>query len=276
MQKSFNVGELRRVIRESSNEFKPVLGKDVESDNKRNNEKSYKEAEKLTKDFYGSFKDQNKSKKLPEKDINRTTLDYTPRIEPSKEYKDRIKAQALGYTSKLEMENGIEKAADFEGNKRIFQQFKDSSDKVNSAKADLAHSGLQGRMHDKKEFERPTMYESQKPKAKRLTFKHTEFMNEAQVLVRIPEQYKKDGQIIHMCDCKDNVYIVECVRSKNTGRIETNIISHKNNRLVKENIDRIQELMDFKSDTSGKFNKLNVIKEHEEFNNILNLTRNQK
>lgn len=276
MQTSFNVGELRRVIKESSSEFKPVLGPGVESDNKKNNEKSYKEAEKRAKEFDGGLKAPEKKGKLPEKDINRTTLDYTLRTEPSKEYKERIEAQALGYTSKLEMENGIEKVGDFEGNKRIYQQFKDSSDKVNSAKTDLAHSGLQARMHDKKEFEKPTMYESQKPKAKRLTFKHTEFVNESQVLVRIPEQYKVDGQIIHMCDCKDNVYVVECVKSEHSGNIETNIISHTNKRLVSENLDRIKQLMDYKSDTNGKFNKLNVLKEQEEFNTILNLTRGKK
>ena len=45
---------------------------------------------------------------------------------------------------------------------------------------------------------------------KRLIFKKTTFVNESQMLSRIPEEYKVDGQKIYMKDCKGNEYIVEC------------------------------------------------------------------
>ena len=47
-----NMGDLRRLIKESSkNEFKPVLGSNVEKDNKSNNDKTYKETETKIKNF---------------------------------------------------------------------------------------------------------------------------------------------------------------------------------------------------------------------------------
>lgn len=275
-QKSFNVGELRRIVKESSKEFKPVLGANVESDNKKNNEKSYKDAEKRAKDYDGGLK-KDENKELPAKeDINRTMLGVEPRVALSKDQKERIKAQALGYSSELEMNNGIEKAADFEGNKKIYKQFTDSEKAIEDAQENLRSSGLQAREIKKKEpnaFKKNTVYESAKPKAKRLTFKHTQFINESQVLVRIPEQYKIDGQVIHMCDCKDNEYIVECVRSEKSGKIETNIISHSNKRVMNEQMNRIQELMNFTSDTDGKFNKQSSLNEDKVFNDILKITK---
>jgi cytochrome P450 len=94
---------------ESASEFKAKLGPNVEADNKKNNEKSYKDAEKAAKDFDGGLKNEKKGELPPKEDYNRTTIDYNPRTEVSKEQKDNWNAQAKGYTSKLEEENGIEK-----------------------------------------------------------------------------------------------------------------------------------------------------------------------
>ena len=92
-QIKINVGELRKLLRESSTEFKAKLGQNVEADNKRNNEKSYKEAEKRAKDYDGGLGEVKKDE-LPEKyDANRTTLDYNPRTEPDKEYKDKVELE---------------------------------------------------------------------------------------------------------------------------------------------------------------------------------------
>ena len=111
-----------------------------------------------------------------------------------------------------------------------------------------------------------------KPGAKRLRFKHTKFMNESQVLTRIPEQYKIDGQVIYMCDKADNEYIVECVRSEKSGLIETNIVSYGNKTAMNEQMNRIQELMGFKTNTNDRYNQIN---ENKEFGEILDATRNK-
>jgi hypothetical protein len=138
-------------------------------------------------------------------------------------------------------------------------------------RAELAHTGLQARMMDKDKFKKNTMLES-KPGAKRLRFKHTKFMNESQVLTRIPEQYKVDGQVIYMCDKADNEYIVECVRSERSGIIETNIVSYSNKTAMNEQMNRIQELMGFKTNTNDRYNQIN---ENKEFGKILDTTRNK-
>lgn len=269
--KVYNVGKLKSLIAESYNEFKPVVGDGVEKSNKTNNDKAYKDAEKRAKDYDGGLKVE-KRKDLPAKeDYNRGMLGLTPRVEPSKEYKEKIEAQAKGYTSKLEQDNGIEKNGDFDGAEKILKQVKDENEKINKERNDLAKSGLQARELDLKE--KPTMTENRV--AKRLTFKQTRFINEAQMLSRIPEMYKVDGQKIFMNDAHGNEYIVECVRSQKTGAIETNVVSFSNKNVVNEQLNRIQQLMNYNTKcTSGKNSR--TLNENKQFEDLLSLSRNKK
>ena len=119
-QRTFLVKDLKRMISESASEFKPVIGPNVTSDNKKNSEKAYKEAEKQAKDLDGGLKDPKKGKLADKEDANRTTLDYNPRTEPDKNFKEKVKAQAKGYTSTMEEKNKIEKAAEFDEDGKIF------------------------------------------------------------------------------------------------------------------------------------------------------------
>ena len=48
MEAHYKVGDLRKVVRESANEFKPVFGKNVPEDNKKINKDAYNEIEKET------------------------------------------------------------------------------------------------------------------------------------------------------------------------------------------------------------------------------------
>lgn len=242
-QRTFLVKDLKRMISESASEFKPVIGPHVTSDNKKNSEKAYKEAEKRAKDFDGGLKDPKNGKLAEKEDANRTTLDYNPRTEPDKNFKEKVKAQAKGYTSTMEEKNKIEKAAEFDEDGKIFKQLTKSSDDLNKQKEDLAHSGLVSKNLPKQE--KNTMYETTL-KPKRLVFKHTRFVNESYMLSRIPEEYKKDGQIIHMKDMNGNEYIVEC-QASSTGYIETNIKGYSNKELMNEQIRRISELMGYKA-----------------------------
>ena len=50
-QYTYKVEELKKIIRESQNEFKPKLGASVEADNKRNSDKFYKETTKNVKEI---------------------------------------------------------------------------------------------------------------------------------------------------------------------------------------------------------------------------------
>lgn len=271
-QISYSVGELRRIIKESASEFQPKLGANVMSDNKKNNDKSYKDAEKSAKDFDGGLKPQKKGELPDKEDINRTTLEYNPRTEPSKDYKEKVEAQLKGYTSKLEEENDIEKAAEFDDEGKIAKQLKKSSDEVNKEKNDLAKSGIQGSKLNNEE--KKTLYENMKPTAKRLNFKHSKFLNEAQMLTRIPEEYKRDGQVIYMKDAHDNEYVVECSLSEKTGLIETNVVSYNNERMMNEQVNRIQELFEYKTpNTYAPSSMKTRVDESKGFEDIMNLSR---
>ena len=105
-ERVYTLNELKTLISESASEFKAKLGDGVESDDKKNNKAAYSDAKKKVKDLNGV--------EVTEKiDDNKTTLDYTFDSDPGRAYKDRVKAQAEGYTSTLEKKNGIEKAGDF-------------------------------------------------------------------------------------------------------------------------------------------------------------------
>lgn len=271
----YKMGDLRRLIMESSGkDFSPVLGKNVEKDNKSNNEKTYKEIKKKVNKFDGGLGEEKKSELPPKEDYNRTTLDFNPRTEPDKAYKEKIEAQAKGYTSKLEQDNGIEKAAQFDKDGKILKQFKGSSDKINKEKSDLAHAGLTANKLPKAEPN--TLYENNVPKPKRLRFSRTHFLDEAQMLARIPEEYKVNGQKIYMVDAHDNEYIVECTQSKFSGAIETNIISHTNKTALNEQMKRINELFQYKSDTTSGRNsviKQDALNEEQQFKKLMDKVR---
>lgn len=270
---SYRVGDLKKLIRESSNEFKPVLGSNVTRDNKKNNDKSYKDSEKRAKDFDGGLKEPKKTELPKKEDANKTTLDYNPVNDPDKEYKERIKAQANGYTSKLEQDNKIDKIGEFDKNKDIEKQFSDSRDELDDKKTEIQRSGLTARNLPKSAFDKNHLNEGA-PKPKRLIFKHTRFLNENQVLVRIPEEYKVDGQRIYMKDGYDNEYIVECSKSK-TGYVETNIVNYNNQKVLNEQVNRIHELFDYKSSNNfGKASYSDRVNESANFIDIMNNVRN--
>lgn len=269
----FNVGELRQVIKESASEFKPKMGDGVERDNKRNNEKSYKESEKRAKNFDGGLQPQSKKPAVDRSmDKNANILDYNPKTEPSKEYKERVKAQAKGYTSTLEEKNGIEKDGEYDDDGRIYKAMKDNANKRNKAKEDLANAGLVARElpKDKKN----SMYEGKMPTPKRLKFKREKFMNEAQVLSFVPEQYKVDGQKIFMRDCQNNEFIVECRKIDANGRIETVVSGFKNEDKAAKQLERINELFAYKTKKEfGPMSNSAKVNEAKSFGDLMALSR---
>lgn len=160
MEKTFKVGDLKRFIAESSNEFKPVLGVNVEKDNKSINDKAYKDAKQRAKDYDGGLENVGgKRVKYEKNDANRTTLDYEPE-NVSDDYKKRVKAQVEGYNSELEKSNKIEKSGDFSDNENIYNGIKKSGQELHNGEKDMKKSGLQGREWPEKVFDREEMYES--------------------------------------------------------------------------------------------------------------------
>ena len=276
---SYNVGELRRVIKESSNEFKAKLGPNVERDNKENNRESYNKSKERAKDFDGGLEDPKKKEIPPRTDGNATMFDLNPVTEPSKEYQENQAARMKGYTSKMEEDNGIKKAsATFDSDGKLLKNYQDARDARNKEKEDIESSGLVGRViydKDKNKFKKNTLCK-ENMKAKRLIFKNTRFMNESQMFDRIPEEYKVDGQKIFMKDGYENEYLVECEKNE-MGVIETNIVSYNNKNIMNEQVDRIFDLFQYNDkEEKAERNYHTNINEDKEFKDLMDVVRNKE
>ena len=237
---TMTVGELKSLIQESSNEFKAKLGPGVKSGNETNNGKAYKDAEKRAKDYDGGLADEvtvAKYEKLG--DDNRTTLDYeVDNVDDN--YKKRIAAQAEGYTSVDEKENGIEKLGDYSDNKDIFDGIKKSADDWKEKMVNARASGLAARTYDKeKTFKHDNLYEGKNVKT--AYFKKTTFLTEGHMMSRIPDEFKVEENVFRMKDKTGNEYILEWKNGKGV------ILSHSNKQGMNESVSRMKELMGYKS-----------------------------
>jgi hypothetical protein len=161
MNKTYKVSDLKRLISESSNEFKAVIGTGVEKENKSNNGKAYSDAKKRAKDFDGGLNKEvgEEKAKYEKQDANRTTLDYTPE-NATDEYRKRVHAQVKGYSSEQEMNNGLAKTGDFDDNEKIYQGIKKSGKEIHDDEKSMKQSGLQAREWPDKVFKKEEMYES--------------------------------------------------------------------------------------------------------------------
>ena len=261
-KKVYTLSEFCRVLKESQ-EFKARKGKNVESEDKKNNEKAVNDILKQGKAFDGGLS--NKKKKENPRDItdyNKTTLDNDFAYEPSKEYKDRVKAQVHGFpsvanekNSKIKEEND---SLDFEGNEDFYEQNAEKRKEVADARQTDKHAGLKSHNLPKETFKDNTLYTNESKKMKRLNFSKTVFLNESEMMKKIPDDMKIDGNKFYMKDAVGNEYLVECVKDKAIqDLIHTKVIDYKNKEKINETFKRMKELYGYKSSTgiqnSGKF-----------------------
>ena len=297
MELTCKVSDLKRIISESSNEFKAVLGPNVEKENNSNNDKAYKDAKKRTKDFDGGLnKEVGEEKAKYEKDdFNRTTLDYTPE-NVSDSYKKRVHAQVKGYSSEQEMNNGIDKAGDFSDNDNIYKAIKKSGEKYQDNEKKFKKSGLQAREWPDEAFEKEKMYESfdgynmrkmidmisnkeknyssvnenqNNNKVKTVYFKKTTFLTEEHMLSRIPDEFKKEGERFKMKDKTENEYLIEWKNNK--GRI----VEHCNKSGFNESLNRMKTLFEYRSSDTKTDRALRENESDTAFNTTLNNARNK-
>lgn len=254
--KKYTLSEFCRILKESQ-EFKAKKGKNVDREDKKNNDKSVNDILKQTKEYDGGF--HNKTKREDPRnadDFNKTTIENDYTIEPNEEYKARVKAQVHGFNSeeneknsKIEKEN---KGVDFEGNKKFFKEREEVAKKRSNRKEALKKSGLQSKelAKDKEfdeEFKDKTIFNENK-KMKRLHFNKTVFLNESEMLNKIPNDMKVDGNKFLMKDSAGNEYLVECVKDKAINDIiHTNVLDYKNKEKFNEELNRIKELYEYKA-----------------------------
>lgn len=257
IKRTYKVSDLKKIINESMN-YDPKLGDGVESEDKKNNEKAYKEIEKQAKDYDGGLdktKNVNKGVKFTpntfELDDNKTTMDYSFDYEPGDKFKKRVKAQVKGYTSELEEDNDTEERnAEFDSNEEIYDELK----KRHEVQADMKklgkEAGLTAREMPSKIFDKESMFQENKEgqknnKMKKLCFKHTKFISENHMLSRIPEEYKVDGNKFIMKDADDTEYMVEWKVENNIN--EPIIEKRVSERQLTEEFNRIKHLYGYNS-----------------------------
>lgn len=293
MEQTITVKALKKLISESSNEFKAKIGPNVESEDKKNNGKAYSDAKKRAKDYDGGLsKEIGEEKPDYEKvDGNKTTLDYNPE-NASDDYKKRVHAQVKGYTSVAEMENGIEKVGDFSDNEKIYQGIKDCGKKMHDNEKSFKQTGLQAKEMPEKVFKRGEMYESKegvdmrniinnlrnitdnnKPTLKEnntlktVVFKKTNFLNEEHMITRIPDEFKQNGSQFKMKDKNGCEYIVEWNNNK------ANVLSYEDKNKVNEALDKFHKLVNFESSMKEKTTNKSRIVENNNINKLLKIMR---
>lgn len=263
---TYKVSDLKKIVSESSNEFKAVLGDGVESENKKNNKG--KTHDEISKEHYGQKLEAPKIAKYEKTDYdNRSVTDAAPaNITPEQQKLNTIHAQ--GYNSELEKNNNLPKNGDFEKNKEIVDAFKKSNDEYKRNDLTKKSSGLEGRVwaeKDKKIFDKnDTLAESkegydmrnfidmfrsnseQKPatikeSVKTVYFKKTTFLNEEHMMSRIPDEFKNEGSQFKMKDKTGNEYLLEW--TNNAGRI----IGHSNKNGMNESLERMKSLYSYSS-----------------------------
>lgn len=251
LSKRYTFSELNNILMESHNEFNPRIGDKVESEDKKNNEKAVDDIMKQSKEFDGGITDKKKNtNKEDVQDFNKTTLDVNFASEPGDAYKERVKAQVHGFpsaenekNSKIEEEND---SLDFEGNKDFYDTQKKKSKIVNDMDADIKHAGLKARELPKEYFENDTLFKENKT-MKRLHFKNTVFLSEAQMLKKVPEEFKSaDGRFI-MKDASGTEYLVECSYNDTFKHGKLTVINKTNKEQINEQLDRMRQLFDYNS-----------------------------
>ena len=200
-------------------------------------------------------------------------MDYTPdNVTP--EYKKRVKKEFV---------NGDDE------NEKIYKEFKKSGEEQQKNEKELKKSGLQAREWPDEVFDKGNMYESRdgfdmrkmlnslnekttrkqfnESHVKTVLFKKTEFLNEAHMISRIPDDFKKNGTSFKMKDKNGSEYLVEWDNNK------ANIIEHINKKGMDESISRMKELFDYRS-SDTKTNYSDRLNENDDkFQETLNKMR---
>ena len=271
MGEVFKVGDLTKLIRETSNEFKAVLGKNVDKLNKQNNEKAYNDIEKSLKKYDGGLR-QNKDngQVIAANDDNKGMQDLIyDESTINKDFKEKVKSQMKGYTSNDDEKNHKQEEL---GNAYRREDLSDVEGKFNKNK-DLKRkskeSGLTGRelkdtlKNDNKEG----VFENNNRKMKQLYFKKTEFTDESHITSKIPEEFRVESTRFIVKDKTDTEYLVEWSCNK------ANVIEKTNKTMLNEQLNRMKELMAYNPNKQFEVGHSSRVNEDEIFRSKLDNVR---
>ena len=265
-----NVGELRRTLAESQNEFKPKMFGHEES--KKINDKAYKDMTKQTSEYNGGIQARDNKKAESDFTLNDNKGMHDLRYDNTNDaFKKRVQSQMKGYASEQaeklhkneELGNG-----QYDKDGKILKAAKDHAKRMKDGRVTASEIGLTGREISRKSYEdlNDTVFESKK--IKRLSFKKTKFLNEDHVLSRVPDELKTEGSRFIMRDSENTEYLVEWTKTDP-------IVTKKLNRsLVEEEKQRIKQLWEYNSKDHEVMTNCEVrLNEQKEFSNVLNKVR---
>lgn len=253
-KKRYTFSELCEALKKSGNEFNPVKGDKVDSENKKNNEKAVKDITGDVKSHIPKMGKKENSNSDANKDYNSITLDYRFDTDPPKSYKDRVKATALGYASVDNMKNSTmddEGGLFFKGNEEFYKNRKEISKEKEDERYDDKVSGLKtSKRKNKDKYKSKTSYTTEGKTMKRLHFKNTQFLSEAHMLKKVPDCYKTDGNRFLMRDATGTDYIVECKVDKEFNYTKLTVVGQRNKDVINEELNKIKKLYNYRSSDS--------------------------
>lgn len=271
--KLYTINELKDALLHESNEFKPKMGNNVTGDDKRNNKKAVDDIMKETGAVAKTKKEKRDTPPENIYDTNKTTLDVNFAYIPDKSYKDRVKAQAHGFPSKQNEEStDLDPSLDTDGNKEFYDEREKVSKERNELETDERHAGLKSHNMDKKLFKNKTIYTNESKKMKKLHFKNTVFLSEAQILKKIPDDYKTDGSRFIMEDSKGCQYLIECRIDENMNNFTSIEVSKlETKEQLQEKLKRMHTLYEYdSSDFNKKMGTAERINERKELTKQIN------
>lgn len=273
-EKKYTISELKNALNEERSEFKPKIGGGVIRTDAKNNTKAVKDIMKET----GAKEDNMKRETNPENiyDTNKTTIDVNFDYAPSKEYKEKVEAQINGFPSKKNEENNKNnKDIDNKSNKEFYKERKKISSEQNKKMEDLRHSGISSHNLPKDNFKSNTIFKNESKKMKKLHFKNTIFLSEEQVIKKIPDDYKTDGNRFIMEDKNGAKYIIECKVDDNLNFTKINASKYISPEDLKNEVKHAMHLSEYNSSKCQNSVK-NRVNEDKEFNKLMKMVRENK
>ena len=281
MKRQYTFSELCEALKKSANDRFPVKGDNVDSENRKNNEKAVNDVIKSAEDYNKSARRKVGEFEVSKnnRDYNSTTLEYRFDEKPPKSYTDRVKATALGYASVDNMKNSDmedEGGLYFKGNENFYNSRKEiSKDKEDEREADKT-SGLKTREKIKqnpaeKDKDKSHTALGENKNMKRLHFKNTKFLSESHMLSKVPDCYKTDGNVFMMRDMTGTDYIVECKVDSEYNYTKFNVLGKRNKTEINEELKKIKSLYNYNSkDTLGGLTPKNRVDEGSNMSELLN------
>ena len=277
LEEYYTISELLQLNeKDSRNEFDPKFGIGAE----RNSNANEKAVNKILKDTqkYNDAARKEFDRKTPNvkfEDYNKTTMDVRFEYDPGDEYRERVKKLAT-----TGLENDKAECYSTEGNEKFYNDRKEMSKARSDRDFKENIKGVVGRNNDDHDnsdkYKNPTPFVNENQVKKRLKFKNSVFLSEAQVLAHVPDDYKTDNNRFYMQDMTGTDYLVEC-REDQLGCMHVEINGKQNRRQINEELDKIKRLSGYNpSDNKSKSVNRSDHDLYEGINNIRNIMNNNQ